>query len=608
MSSICSKASIQTKTSHTYCVGDLNNNNNGDTIPGIDDNWENLNTMAKHGVVDPSEYLKQARLIVKAVTGTTIKLTRKGSGDDNVYKSGFFEFEDNIPDWNKISTQSAIKYEWNIDKLGWDKSYIIVKIAENPFSRGSLRVSYYCLHLNESNNPFISDINTLKGYHSKSFNGNEKQNKKIHQSMSVPADVALHSPNNNNNTSSNQLLSPYFSAASLPEAEDEKLEISDCKEPDNIELEIEDDNEEKSTSNLLLNNNNSNSNDSKSIQSKNSPTFTGTISTKTNLQTQKGDLVSRLLGFENKYGGTLIVAKQSIDLTESVQTYFNDVRTQSVSQLFANEYNKYNPPKKVAFIKASVIQLLESDSEQFFCVEDYLHGAYMKHLDNYGGDEGIRNTPSAFAHFTYEASQHRLLVCDIQGVGDLYTDPQIHTFNGKGFGKGNLGIDGMIKFLKTHQCNAICQHLKLDIVNPKPMVYGTRPAKMYMDSKKITVIDRLDHLSTEEYHKIPKIPISTLNDYYLQQIYKMDRHSTHNKHKPNKQSICEKNNNACDNGLEDIMSDDPNTVNTRYSCHQSTSNINNDSSDNDYNPLTPLINHIDDTEDTKCGICNCIVL
>ena len=74
-----------------------------------------------------------------------------------------------------------------------------------------------------------------------------------------------------------------------------------------------------------------------------------TYSTKTNLQ--KDDLVARLLGFENRYGGTLIVAKQSIDLTESVQTYFNDVRTQSVAQLFANEYNKYNPPKKVAFIK-----------------------------------------------------------------------------------------------------------------------------------------------------------------------------------------------------------------------------------------------------------------
>ena len=74
---------------------------------------------------------------------------------------------------------------------------------------------------------------------------------------------------------------------------------------------------------------------------------------------QKGDLVARLLGFEHRYGGNLIVAKQSIDLTESVQTYFNDVRTQSVSQLFANEYNKYNQPKKVAFIKVKFAKYFE---------------------------------------------------------------------------------------------------------------------------------------------------------------------------------------------------------------------------------------------------------
>ena len=50
----------------------------------------------------------------------------------------------------------------------------------------------------------------------------------------------------------------------------------------------------------------------------------------------------------------------------------------------------------------------------------------------------------------YTASNKRLLVCDIQGVGDLYTDPQIHTYHGHGFGMGNLGNDGIIKFFKTH--------------------------------------------------------------------------------------------------------------------------------------------------------------
>jgi len=39
-----------------------------------------------------------------------------------------------------------------------------------------------------------------------------------------------------------------------------------------------------------------------------------------------------------------------------------------------------------------------------------------------GGD---RNTPQAFSHFTYVASNGEHLVTDIQGVGDMYTDPQV---------------------------------------------------------------------------------------------------------------------------------------------------------------------------------------
>ena len=40
----------------------------------------------------------------------------------------------------------------------------------------------------------------------------------------------------------------------------------------------------------------------------------------------------------------------------------------------------------------------------------------------------------AFSHFTFEASCHQLIVVDIQGVGDLYTDPQIHTSRGTEYG------------------------------------------------------------------------------------------------------------------------------------------------------------------------------
>lgn len=52
-------------------------------------------------------------------------------------------------------------------------------------------------------------------------------------------------------------------------------------------------------------------------------------------------------------------------------------------------------------------------------------------------------------------------------MGDVFTDPQIHTYDGVGFGQGNLGKSGFEKFLDTHKCNAICQYLELQPINPK---------------------------------------------------------------------------------------------------------------------------------------------
>ena len=138
--------------------------------------------------------------------------------------------------------------------ISWDKSYIVVKIAENPFSRGSLRVSYYCLDLTEnekkrshtmalsvslnanrhtpkslisptdslSTNIIISsDKIGIKGYHSRS-NGNLRasrsgmdrvgpKNKSI-SSMSVPAEVAL-GQGQLTVVDQDNLPFPYFSAS-----------------------------------------------------------------------------------------------------------------------------------------------------------------------------------------------------------------------------------------------------------------------------------------------------------------------------------------------------------------------------------------------------------
>lgn len=47
------------------------------------------------------------------------------------------------------------------------------------------------------------------------------------------------------------------------------------------------------------------------------------------------------------------------------------------------------------------------------------------------------------------------------GVGDLYTDPQIHTMDLTEYGEANLGSKGMALFFSSHLCSPLCSALGL---------------------------------------------------------------------------------------------------------------------------------------------------
>ena len=187
--------------------------------------------------------------------------------------------------------------------------------------------------------------------------------------------------------------------------------------------------------------------------------------------------------------GENLVAKMAIDPDEDLETYFRDVEMQAHCAYYAKLFNSYKPPRAVEFCKAWILELVERKDRPLCGVERFIAGPYRKHNNNFGYvGEDERNTPQAFSHFTYEASCHSMLVVDIQGVGDKYTDPQIHTINGTDFGKGNLGKKGFAKFLSTHRCNSICRYLKLPPVNPKYKYgedRGTIPHVKMMNHRRI---------------------------------------------------------------------------------------------------------------------------
>jgi len=154
---------------------------------------------------------------------------------------------------------------------------------------------------------------------------------------------------------------------------------------------------------------------------------------------------------------------------EGAQAYFDEAMTQMVSESYAQEFNRECSKKglnyNVGFVPVSVLHLTTDDGRKvMYNVEPMLKGNYVKHNDNDGNVETTHLLPQAFSHYTYERSNNLLVVIDIQGVGSFYTDPQIHSFDGEGFGLGNLGKEGLTKFLKTHECNRICELLHLPAV------------------------------------------------------------------------------------------------------------------------------------------------
>ncbi|KAN0019044.1 hypothetical protein ACTFIU_002246 [Dictyostelium citrinum] len=180
-----------------------------------------------------------------------------------------------------------------------------------------------------------------------------------------------------------------------------------------------------------------------------------------------------------------LVGKFSTNKKTTRDSYFTDVLMQTFCAKWAEKFNEAKPPKPITFLPSYVYELIDHPPPYPVCGgEPFIEGDYKKHNNNSGYvSSDARNTPQSFSHFSYELSNHELLIVDIQGVNDFYTDPQIHTKSGEGFGEGNLGETGFHKFLQTHKCNPVCDFLKLKPINQskKALLRGTLPVVQLMD-------------------------------------------------------------------------------------------------------------------------------
>lgn len=134
--------------------------------------------------------------------------------------------------------------------------------------------------------------------------------------------------------------------------------------------------------------------------------------------------------------------------------------------------------------------------EVMFVMEPKLRGEFTKYNSNFGeiyesADARKQFTPEqqaqrhavfklaeAFSHFSLKETAGSMLVCDLQGVKDFFTDPQIHTEDGKGLGMGNMGQEGIDKWVQSHHCNEYCKVLKLD---QRPQEQVVLPPSIYAE-------------------------------------------------------------------------------------------------------------------------------
>jgi len=154
------------------------------------------------------------------------------------------------------------------------------------------------------------------------------------------------------------------------------------------------------------------------------------------------------------------VAKSFLNPDVEQNKCIDDVKQQMLAKHYAQHYNARDPPKSIDFLQASYVKLLNRRPVELMAMEVYMEGQFDKYNNNTGGVLDDHMTPQAFSHYTFQKSNFQQIVVDIQGVDELYTDPQIHSLTTE-FGPGDLGVPGMALFAYSHRCNPICHYLGL---------------------------------------------------------------------------------------------------------------------------------------------------
>ena len=126
--------------------------------------------------------------------------------------------------------------------------------------------------------------------------------------------------------------------------------------------------------------------------------------------------------------------------------------------------------------KYSSIYYGETEKEEYVTVESYIDGKFVKYTNNTGemcvSDSDVNGQKcECLSHFSFEKSDHQVMLVDVQGSGNKLFVPEIasaklldeddHVL----YCAGNLSKEAMKTFISQHKCNRFCEAVALSPLN-----------------------------------------------------------------------------------------------------------------------------------------------
>ena len=141
-------------------------------------------------------------------------------------------------------------------------------------------------------------------------------------------------------------------------------------------------------------------------------------------------------------------------------------------KIFLSSKNINSNQLSISFLNFMVLETLNGafKGSKYLMCEPFLEGAFIKYNNNIGWvlpnkeEAAMNSIVQSFSHFSFLESKGKLVVVDIQGVGNTMTDPAVQSLE-EVFGTTDLGRYGIYKFLKSHRCNKYCEMLNFSKIN-----------------------------------------------------------------------------------------------------------------------------------------------